>query len=321
MHDQPMGLPGTIAGMQSYVTGEPEAHRYLAEHGVLPLWSDPQMKLSFWRPLSELTEWSDYQLWPHNPVAMHAHSIAWYALLVLVACYLYRRLLSPAAAVIAGLAFCVDPTHGVPVGWICDRYALISPMFAIATLAAHDAWRRQRESKWMIAACVAFAAAMLAGEVGVAALGYIAGYAAFAEQGPVRRRAASIVPYVVLAGAWFVTRSALGFGTRGIPEYMDPVADPLAFLAVLPQRMLDLFVAEWYLPFYWLRPPPTAGGGGLVLTLVSVTLTAIVIAVLVPQLRRSGVSRALAVGMVFSLVPPAVTLPSERHLVMASIGG
>src|SRR5690349_17513540 len=69
MHDQAMGFPGTIAGMKSYVTGEPETHRYLAEHGVLPLWSDPDMKLCFWRPLSEVTEWSDYQVWPHNPVA------------------------------------------------------------------------------------------------------------------------------------------------------------------------------------------------------------------------------------------------------------
>jgi hypothetical protein len=320
MHNQAMGLPDTIASMKCYVAGEPDAHRYLAEHGVLPVWSDPGMKLCFWRPLSELTEWSDYQVWPHNPVAMHAHSIGWYALLVLVACCLYRRLLSPAAALIAGLAFCVDPTHGVPVGWICDRYALISPMFAMVALAAHDAWRKQRESKWMVAAWAAFAAALLAGEIGVAALGYLVGYAAFAEQGALRRRVASIAPYVVLAGAWLVTRSALGFGTRGIPEYMDPVADPLAFVAALPQRMLDLFVAEWYLPAYWLRPPPDAGGGGLVLTLVSVALTAIVVAVLVPQLRRSGMSRALAVGMVFSLVPPAVTLPSERHLVMASIG-
>ena len=319
MHDQPMGLPGTIVGMQSYVTGEPEAHRYLAEHGVVPLWSSPDMKLCFWRVLSELTEWLDYQLWPDAPVVIHAHSIAWYGLLVLVASLLYRRLLSPTAGFIAALAFCMDPTHGVPVGWICDRYALISSMFGLLALMAHDAWRREGGLQQGSVAWGAFGLALLSGEIGIAALGYLVGYAVFAERGPVRQRVFSLVPYLVLAGAWIVTRGALGFGSRGVPPYIDPVRDPLAFLAALPERVLDLFVAEWYLPAYWLRPPPGAGGG-LALTLVSLVLAAAVVAVLVPQLRRSPMSRALAAGMVLSLVPPAVTAPSERHLVMTSFG-
>lgn len=319
LHDRPMGPPGTIFGMSSYVTGEPEAHRYLAEHGVVPLWSSPDMQLCFWRVIAELTEWLDHRLWPDDPVAIHAHSIAWYALLVLVACLSYRRLLSPTAGFIAALAFCVDPTHGVPMGWISNRYALISSMLGLVALMAHDAWRKQGEIKWGVAAWGAFALALLAGELGVAALGYLVGYAAFGERGPARQRIASVVPYLALACAWMVARGALGFGSRGVPPYIDPVREPLAFLAALPERALDLFVAEWYLPVYWLRPPAD-GGGGLWVTLASLVLAAVVVAILAPQLRRSATSRALAAGMLLSLVPPAVTAASERHLVMASFG-
>lgn len=319
LHDEPLGLPGSIAGMQNYVSGDPANHQYLVEHGVVPLWSSPDMKLCFWRPLAEVTQWLDYQLWPDDPVFIHAHGIGWYGLLVFVACLAYRRLLSPAAGFVAALAFAVEPTHGVPVGWISDRYALIAPMFGVAAFAAHAAWRKERDRKWAGLAWGSFALALLSGEIGVAALGYLAGYAVFVDRGSRKQRLLSLVPYLVLAGAWLVARSALGFGSRGVPPYIDPVHDPLAFVAALPERGLDLFVAQWYLPVYWLRPPADQGGG-LVVTLVSLVLAVAVLAVIVPQLRRCAMSRALAAGMFFSLVPPAVTAPSERHLVMASFG-
>ena len=48
------------------------------DYGVLPWWTFKGLVVSFWRPLSSLTHWLDYRLWPNSAALMHAHSLLWF---------------------------------------------------------------------------------------------------------------------------------------------------------------------------------------------------------------------------------------------------
>ncbi len=65
----------------------------LMEQGILPWWTYPDMRVAFWRPVSAITHWLDYQLWPDHPVWMHFQSLVWFALLIVTVTVLYRALM------------------------------------------------------------------------------------------------------------------------------------------------------------------------------------------------------------------------------------
>ena len=54
--------------------GDAEEHQRLMNIGARPWWSRDETKLCFLRPLSSITQWLDYQLWPDNPALMHVCS-------------------------------------------------------------------------------------------------------------------------------------------------------------------------------------------------------------------------------------------------------
>ena len=47
-------------------------------------------KVCFFRPLSTLTHWVDYLLWPDAPILMHLQSLMWFGILVLLTALLPR---------------------------------------------------------------------------------------------------------------------------------------------------------------------------------------------------------------------------------------
>lgn len=108
---KPTGLFGFL--------GDPEVVRSLKERGSLPWWTADGFLLAFWRPLSSLTHWIDFRLWPENPLLMHLQSVLFYGLLVFVVTHLYRQTLTPVwVAGLAALLFAVDDAHGQAVAWI-----------------------------------------------------------------------------------------------------------------------------------------------------------------------------------------------------------
>ncbi|MBT4091489.1 MAG: hypothetical protein HOE30_23635, partial [Deltaproteobacteria bacterium] len=56
----------SLFGMFSWIDGNPQRVSYLMEFG-LPWWSYSELQVTFWRPLTELSHWLDYQLWPDSP--------------------------------------------------------------------------------------------------------------------------------------------------------------------------------------------------------------------------------------------------------------
>ncbi len=130
---------------------------------------------------------------------------------------------------------------------------------------------------------------------------------------PGRRRAVVITSSAVLVTiAWRLVYSAAGYGAHGSGAYLDPLADPLRFLSVLPERAPRL-IALHVLPQDpgpFLDPSPTA-------TLVLAVLSIAILAWVSYAAARSDTRVALYCGIV--VVSASVVLsagfPRERLLV------
>ena len=115
----------------------------LMEYGILPWWSYEGLKLKFWRPVTVATHILDHALWPTQHWLMHAHSIGWYGLCIVLVGLVYRRLLG--ASWLAGLAvllYAIDDAHSIPAGWLANRNTLVAGALGFAVLWVHDRWRK-----------------------------------------------------------------------------------------------------------------------------------------------------------------------------------
>jgi len=302
----------------AFFDGDPGFNRQARSAGSVPWWTAEDLRLAFFRPLSGLTHWLDFRLWPDHPLLMHAHSLLWLGACVAVAGVLFRQLRLPGAvAGLAGLLFAVDGGHGTPAAWLANRNALVACCFALLSLLAHHRWRLGWRPGIALAPLLLLLG-LLGGELAVAAGGYLLGYALFLDRGGWKARALSLVPGAAVGLGWAMAYRALGYGAKHSMLYLDP-ADPFAFLPALVERGPILFFGQWALPADLHGFLSIAGRR--VLWSAAVAVTALVGYLLAPLLRRDAHARFFATGMLLSLVPAAATFPGDRLLVLASFGG
>jgi hypothetical protein len=221
--------------MYRFTTGE-HTHTLMRE-GVLSWWEDPAAKLAFFRPLSALTHYLDYQLFPDQPVAIRIHSLLWGALLFFSVVALYRQLLSPAwvCALAVGL-YALDDARGWVVSWVAARNAVVATTLSIWALVFHHRARAHGFRPGALLAPLLLALALLAAEGAIAICGYLAAYALVLDRGSVRERLLSLWPHALVVVAWRAGYRALGYGVAHSGLYIDPIAEPWAFLAALAER-------------------------------------------------------------------------------------
>lgn len=290
------------------------------EMGSWPWWSTDDLVLSFLRPVSGFSHWLDYQLWPHSPWAMHAHSLFWFALLVGATAVLYRQLdETPWVAGLAALLFAFDEAHAVPAAWIANRNALLAGFFGVLVLLAHHRWRQGWKPGvgW---ACVALLIALGANEGAVAVGAYLLAYALCFESGPLKGRWLSLLPTATLGAIWWIAYKWMGFGTRGSAVYIDPGTDPGRFVQAVWERI------PWLLLGQWTALPADLPGLMSAETRQASWLAAIVCCALLASLligvcRRDRRARFWALGMGLSLLPICATFPSNRLLIFVGLGG
>ena len=95
------------------------------------------------RPLSALTHWVDYQLWPNVAWMHHTHSFIW----LTITLWAFKRLLitvqTPTTDMaFAILLFAVEDAHALAAGWIANRSILLCACFALLSPTAHIRWRK-----------------------------------------------------------------------------------------------------------------------------------------------------------------------------------
>jgi hypothetical protein len=316
------GLEPKTLDLFRFASGDAASTRALMNEGVFPWWTDPSVRLSFFRPLAGLTHWLDWRWFSGNTRWMHLHSLAWYAALLGALALTYRRFASPATALLALLFYAVDDAHAPTVGWIANRNAVIALCFSVLALGAHAEWRISRKARLCWRAPAWLGLSLLAGESGIAGAAYLLAHALFLERGPFRTRARSLLGPLVVLIAWRVVYVQLGYGTSGSGVYVDPVTSPLTFVKTLAERMPVLLLAAVALPWsdFWEVYPFVSAWAGPAVWCLAVTLLAGLALLLQPLLRDSATARFWAAGTVFSAVPAAATFPHDRMLLAVTVG-
>jgi hypothetical protein len=310
----------TAMSMFEFLDGDSRRTMQMIDLGMLPWWTVPEIKGSFWRPLTVATHWFDYRLWPLRPALMHAHSLLWFAATVFAAACFFRRIMNVAwVAGLAGLLFAIDNVHATPVAWLANRNIVIATFFGLCSLLAHDRWRRQGGALAGLAAPLLLTASLLATEAGLSTVAYLAAYAIFLDRGSRWQRLASLLPYAGVIIAWRIVWTLLGHGACHVGYYVDPLQEPIRFAFAVAQRAPILLLAQWaFLPA---DLSLFLGGWGLWAFWMIAAAVAVMVGLLLrPLLRQSRQARFWAAGMLLSLLPICTTFPSNRLLFFVGLG-
>ncbi len=319
--------PG-IAGLHSrpldlfvFADGDRADTAALRDDGLYPWWTDPDLKLAFWRPISSATHALDHALWPDSAPLQLAHNLLWHALALVVVWLVFRRFIALRwIAVIALALYAFDDARGPVVGWIANRNALVALVLALPALLAHDRWRRDGwvAGRWV--GPLAFAVALGAGESAIAILAYLGAHAMWLDRGRWLDRVVALAPYAIIVVAWRVFYARHGYGTSGSGIYLDPGADPIAFAHAAATRLPFLLLGQLGLPWSDLASfYPLIGGVGVMLGVALATIALVGLAS-ARLLARDPVSRFFATGMVLAAVPVASTFPADRLLGFVGLG-
>ncbi|MCI0573452.1 MAG: hypothetical protein L0Y66_22130, partial [Myxococcaceae bacterium] len=318
------GVPGGPFDLFRFTGGNPEGVQGLIQRGPYPWWTLPELKLAFWRPLSSALAVLDHGLFGRSAVGYHVHSVAWYLGLVAVLGVLLRRVLPGALGVLTLLLYAVDDAHALPVGWIANRNALVAVTPALVGLWMHLEWREAGRGWARPLSLVCLALGLTGGEAALGVFAYLLAYEALGARDGTTERMRAVVPAVLLGLVYVAAYKALGYGASGSGSYLDPLGEPLRFLAAAAVRVPALLsglllgapVDLW--PFVPATRPALViagvAGAGLFAWLLRAAWPAL------PAEERRHL-RWLFVGAALSLVPVAATFPSGRLLLVPGLGG
>jgi hypothetical protein len=307
-----------------FCDGDPVRNQRMMDSGLIYWWADPHVKAAFWRPVAVVTHWLDFRLWPGTPSLMHAQSLFWFALWILSACLLYRRIMRPMlAAALAGLLYAIDHSRAVPVAWLANRNAVLAGLFGILAMYAHVQARRDRSRAFAgarILSPILLAMSLLSAEAGIGAVAYLVAYALTLDSGGWRRGLLRLWPHLFVVVAWRIAWSAQGYGVYGIEDlYTDPGAHPLRFARDVLERAPLYMLGQWTgIPaeIHWALSLRDV----VLMRWAGVLVSAIVFLVLIPLLRRSRVARFWGLGMVLATIPSCATAPMNRQLAFIGLG-
>lgn len=317
----PHELPSAI--MDLFIWADPDKNiRPFMDFGSIPWWTFDGLRCSFWRPITSLTYWVDYRLWPNSAALMHAHSLLWFFVVIALITCVYRRLMAPAwVAGLAALLFTLDDLHYGTVGWLASRYVLLAFSFGLLAILAHDRWRREGLCTQGFLSSVWLLLALFAGEAGLGTIAYLTAYALFLDQGLWRKRFLSLIPYIMVVAVWRIIYRYLGYAVYGSDFYVDPTSQPLQFISGIikigPILLLGLLGEPD--PYTYCALSST---GSYLLWVFAILFLIIIFILLLPLFRRDRVACFWAVGMVLCIVPSCASQsPSGRLVFFASLGG
>ncbi len=257
---------GSLFGLYSFVDGNVDRTHFLMDQGVLPWWTFSELKYTFFRPLTELSIWLDYQLWPDKFTLMHVQNSFWFMFAVL-ACLFYFRQLYPEQTpanfwliLIPSLFFLVSGTNALAIAWIAARNALIAVSFGMLAAGFHVRYYQNRKPINYVLALIFLLLSMAAGEIGITTCSFIAVYGLFFSESNFIKRCVEVSPFVALTLGWIALRSALGFGAYGSGYYLDPINDASLFISNIIDNINFTSAALWTgLPVEFLVSPRLYG--------------------------------------------------------------
>ena len=316
-----LGLGDDPLQLFVFYDGDVESNRAETEAGTLPWWASPDLRHANFRYLSVLSMQLDYLLWPDTPWLMHLHSLVWLGLCIWIAAVVYRRLFEREgggalwAAGLAALLYAVDDAHSLPAAYIANRNALLATFFGLLALYCHARWRDEEWRAGGLLAPSCFLLALLSAELGVSTVALLGAWALVLDRGSWRERILSLAPHAGVAFAWFLVYRLGGFGARGSGVYVDPVGDPVGFLALLADRSAALILGQWTpYPADWAFVLDLGTSDAWALRVAALVVVVVLAWLFVQVLRRSSLSRFFLLGALLSLVPISAVGPQNRLL-------
>lgn len=233
----PSQAPLSPYGLFAFFDGDSATRTQLVGQGALPWWAAQDFSVKFWRPLTEVFH-VDYQFFADQAWLLHLHSILWFAGLLILLAAFYQRVLSdqPRVILLALLFFIAEPFHAISVSWIANRNLLVAAVFVLASLIQFIDYRQKGKICHQVASLVLLLLALFSAEISVSIAGFLLAYVIFIDQG--KAKIQSILPHAVIILLWLISYKLLGYGSGGAAVmYVDPVAEPLAFLAQYIERV------------------------------------------------------------------------------------
>lgn len=312
-------LPGVLRDMYAIVPTERD-YKVFKDFGLLPWWTAKDFRGSNWRPLTALTHWLDYQLFPNSPALMHAHSLIWFAAVIFLVAVLYRKLLGPVwIAGLAALLYTVDDSNYFPAMWIANRNLILSLFFSILTLLMHHRWRQQKSVYAGVAVPFLLLLSLLSTEAGIATFAYLFAYALFIDRQDWRQRALSLAPSIIVIVIWRVIYNALDYGAQSSGFIIDPGSEPLRYAWAVVKRAPVLLYGQWgCLPAEMFNLFSDYARKWNLLAAAAFLLLLLI--VFMPLLRKNHVALFWFVGMILCILPICATSPMNRNLLFAAIG-
>jgi hypothetical protein len=287
---------------------------------MLPWWTPDSLGLGLWRPVTAFTHWLDYQLFPDWPALMHAQNIAWFAAVVFLVTVIYRKLMASGwASGLAGLLFLLDYNTYFPVAFVANRGFILSLCLGLACLYQHHRWRAERHRSGLIWSALFLALSVFANEGGASTLAFILAYALVLEPGPVRRRALTVLPALLVIILWRIIYTSTGSGVFHVGGYIDPSKEPLLFAREVLPRALVLLGGQLT------QVPPDLVLGvkpslqPLATALYGVPLVAALL-VFAPWLRRDKTAAFWCAVMLLAAIPAATVVPLGKNLGFVAVG-
>jgi hypothetical protein len=288
--------------------------------GILPWFTDPELQIRFFRPLTSASLAMDAWCFGRNAVLAHAHSIAWLLLLITMSARLYQRWFEPAPALLSALVFALAGAHGIPTAWLASRHTLIAAALTVGSLWA---WAKYREDQWRPGRYLApylVIASLLASESALSSVAFLAAYELNARGW---RRPGGMLAYLGLGLVYVAWYAAADYGTHASGAYVSPFVSPGRYLSAVLVRVPSL-AAE----LLWALPADAASAGGQVqVALVSagiVGAAAYTGCLYALRARLPAASRCrlgwLAAATMVSLCTLAGTVPTSRVLPLPLFG-
>ena len=290
------------------------------EYGILPWWLPTEIKMSLWRPFTAFTHWLDYRAFPDSPALMHAHNIAWFAVVVFLVAIIYRKIIGPTAiAGLAALMFVLDKNTYFPVMFIANRGFIVALCFGLICFYMHHKWRLTNSTSAGILSIVFFLLSLLSNEAGVSSFAFILAYALVLDKASWKIRLSSLLPAVITIIVWRIIYNSLGYGVSGIgAAYLDPGHEPLKFLYHLPGYGMAVIAGQLSA-----LPPDIMLAVNLqyfgIISKFYICFAIIAVSLFVPIIRRDTLARFWFSVMIFAAIPVA-SAPSSKNFGFVAVG-
>jgi hypothetical protein len=313
--------------LYEFMDGSAERLRRQMEKGPMPWFTEPGIKIQFLRPISSGLVALDHSIFGHRSWGYRIQGILWYVVLV-VAHALWTRGIVPDSAgrqwtaagrwhptaMLATLMFVVCDNQWFNVFWTAGRWVLVSSALALLGCVFYDRWR----SGWrpgLPLAIVAIVGGLLSGEVALAVLAFPLAAEIIHPPGDRTGRFRGLIVLLSLGVSYLLFYVLLGYGSKGTDVYLSPMGDPLAYLAQLPTRMLEMSGEVFFLIRGGGGDREVSGAAGLALLSV----------LLIPAFHRGNTALRFRVGALLaavgaSMMPLAAGDPNIRNLQVPFIG-